>query len=41
MIESPTSTNVWINDPEVSPVLTQISKTCYAEKHAILVNRYT
>lgn len=27
MIETPASTNVWINDPEVSPVLSQISKT--------------
>ncbi|XP_014481319.1 PREDICTED: ubiquitin-associated domain-containing protein 1 [Dinoponera quadriceps] len=40
MIESPTSTNVWINDPEVSPVLSQISRTYHAEKHAIHMNRY-
>ena len=41
MIETPASTNVWINDPEVSPVLSQISKTYHAEKHAIHMNRYT
>ncbi|EFN87362.1 Ubiquitin-associated domain-containing protein 1 [Harpegnathos saltator] len=41
MIESPASTNVWINDPEVSPVLSQISKTYHAEKYAIHMNRYT
>lgn len=41
MLETPTSTSVWINDPEVSPVLSQIFKTYYAEKHAIHMNRYT
>ncbi|XP_025075026.1 ubiquitin-associated domain-containing protein 1 [Pogonomyrmex barbatus] len=41
MIETPASTNVWINDPEVSPVLSQISKTYHTEKHAIHMNRYT
>lgn len=41
MIESPASTNIWLNDPEVSPVLSQISKTYHAEKYAIHMNRYT
>ncbi|XP_028046643.1 ubiquitin-associated domain-containing protein 1 isoform X2 [Monomorium pharaonis] len=41
MIETPASANVWINDPEVSPVLNQISKTYHTEKHAIHMNRYT
>lgn len=41
MLETPASTNVWINDPEVSPVLSQILRTCHAEKHAIHMNRYT
>ncbi|KAK2577325.1 hypothetical protein KPH14_003454 [Odynerus spinipes] len=38
MLETPTSTSVWINDPEVSPVLSQIFKTYSAEKHAIHMN---
>ncbi|XP_071575076.1 ubiquitin-associated domain-containing protein 1 isoform X2 [Temnothorax nylanderi] len=41
MIETPASANVWINDPEISPVLSQISKTYHTEKHAIHMNRYT
>lgn len=41
MIETPTSANAWINDPEISPVLSQISKTYHTEKHAIHMNRYT
>ncbi|XP_018306539.1 ubiquitin-associated domain-containing protein 1 [Mycetomoellerius zeteki] len=41
MIETPASANVWINDPEIAPVLNQISKTYHTEKHAIHMNRYT
>lgn len=41
MIETPASANVWINDPEISPVLSQISKTYHTEKHTIHMNRYT
>ncbi|XP_070523175.1 ubiquitin-associated domain-containing protein 1 isoform X2 [Cardiocondyla obscurior] len=41
MIETPASANVWINDPEISPVLSQISRTYHTEKHAIHMNRYT
>lgn len=40
MLETPSLTNDWINDPEASPVLNQILKTYHAEKHAISVNRY-
>ncbi|XP_018350544.1 PREDICTED: ubiquitin-associated domain-containing protein 1 [Trachymyrmex septentrionalis] len=40
MIETPASANVWINDPEIAPVLNQISKTYHTEKHAIHMNRY-
>ncbi|XP_011700143.1 PREDICTED: ubiquitin-associated domain-containing protein 1-like isoform X1 [Wasmannia auropunctata] len=41
MIETPASANIWINDPEISPMLGQISKTYHTEKHAIHMNRYT
>nr|ACE75347.1 ubiquitin-associated domain-containing protein [Glyptapanteles indiensis] len=40
ILETPSSTSIWINDPEVSPVLSQIFKTYHAEKHAIHMNRY-
>ncbi|XP_053997726.1 ubiquitin-associated domain-containing protein 1 isoform X3 [Hylaeus anthracinus] len=40
ILETPTSTDVWINDPEVSPVLYRIIRTYYTEKHAIHMNRY-
>lgn len=40
MLETPTSTNIWANDPEVSPILTQIFRTYHSEKHALHVNRY-
>ncbi|XP_032455431.1 ubiquitin-associated domain-containing protein 1 isoform X2 [Nasonia vitripennis] len=40
MLETPTSTSLWMKDPQVSPVLSQIFKTYHAEKHAIHVNRY-
>lgn len=40
ILETPSSTSVWINDPEVSPVLSQIFKTYHSEKHAIHMNRY-
>jgi Kip1 ubiquitination-promoting complex protein 2 len=40
MLESPSSVNMWINDPDASPVLSQIFKTYHAEKHALQVNRY-
>ncbi|XP_033220457.1 ubiquitin-associated domain-containing protein 1 [Belonocnema kinseyi] len=40
ILETPSSTNLWINDPEVSPVLSQIFKTYHAEKHAIDMSRY-
>ncbi|XP_015521916.2 ubiquitin-associated domain-containing protein 1 [Neodiprion pinetum] len=40
MLESPMSANIWINDPEASPVLSQIFKTYHAEKHAIHMNRF-
>lgn len=40
MIEKPTSTSAWINDPEVFPALSQIFKIYTTEKHAIEMNRY-
>ncbi|XP_008560337.1 ubiquitin-associated domain-containing protein 1 [Microplitis demolitor] len=40
ILETPSSTSIWINDPEVSPVLSQIFKTYHSEKHAIHMNRY-
>lgn len=41
ILETPSSTSIWINDPEVSPVLSQIFKTYHSEKHAIHMNRYS
>jgi Kip1 ubiquitination-promoting complex protein 2 len=40
IIETPASANAWLNDPEVSPALSQISKTYQAEKHFIHMNRF-
>lgn len=40
MLESPMSANIWINDTEASPVLSQIFKTYHAEKQAIHMNRF-
>jgi hypothetical protein len=40
MLESPSSASNWINDPDASPVLSQIFKTYHAEKHALQVNHY-
>ncbi|XP_034951759.1 ubiquitin-associated domain-containing protein 1 [Chelonus insularis] len=40
ILETPSSTSIWINDPEVSPVLSQIFKTYHSEKHAIHMSRY-
>ncbi|XP_069668935.1 ubiquitin-associated domain-containing protein 1 isoform X2 [Periplaneta americana] len=40
MLENPSSANTWINDPDASPVLSQIFKTYHAEKHALQMNRY-
>jgi len=40
MLESPSSANMWISDPDASPVLSQIFKTYHAEKHALQTNRY-
>ncbi|XP_043280301.1 ubiquitin-associated domain-containing protein 1 [Venturia canescens] len=40
ILETPSTANVWINDPEISPVLSQIFKTYHAEKHAVQMNRY-
>lgn len=40
IIETPASANAWINDPEVSPALSQISKTYQAEKHFIHMSRF-
>ncbi|XP_011301501.1 ubiquitin-associated domain-containing protein 1 [Fopius arisanus] len=40
ILETPSSTSIWINDPEVSPVLSQIFKTYHSEKHVIHMNRY-
>ncbi|XP_015607297.1 ubiquitin-associated domain-containing protein 1 isoform X2 [Cephus cinctus] len=40
ILESPSATNMWINDPEASPILSQIFKTYHTEKHAIQMNRY-
>ncbi|XP_067001882.2 ubiquitin-associated domain-containing protein 1 [Anabrus simplex] len=39
MLENPGSANMWINDPDASPVLSQIFKTYHAEKHAQQINR--
>ncbi|KAL7302773.1 hypothetical protein TKK_0004816 [Trichogramma kaykai] len=41
MLETPSSTTIWMKDPQVSPVINQIFKTFHAEKHAIHVNRYS
>ncbi|XP_063234805.1 ubiquitin-associated domain-containing protein 1 [Bacillus rossius redtenbacheri] len=38
MLENPSSANMWINDPDASPVLNQIFRTYHAEKHALHVN---
>ena len=35
MLESPRSANMWFNDPDASPVLSQIFKTYHAERHAL------
>lgn len=40
MLETPASTNVWANDSEVSPALSQIFRTYHAEKHALHMNRF-
>ncbi|XP_011499025.1 PREDICTED: ubiquitin-associated domain-containing protein 1 isoform X2 [Ceratosolen solmsi marchali] len=40
MLETSKSTSIWMKDPQVSPILSQIFKTYHAEKHAILLNRY-
>ena len=40
MLETPSSANMWINDPDASPVLSQIFKTYHAEKHALQMNRF-
>ncbi|KAJ8688255.1 hypothetical protein QAD02_024050 [Eretmocerus hayati] len=40
MLESPMSAGVWMKDPLVSPVLSQIFRTYHSEKHTIQVNRY-
>jgi hypothetical protein len=34
MLESPWSANMWYNDPDAAPVLSQILKTYHAERHA-------
>lgn len=39
MLETPSASSVWINDPEIYPVFNQIFKTYHAEKHAIHMNR--
>lgn len=39
MLETPSTSSVWINDPEIYPVFNQIFKTYHAEKHAIHMNR--
>ncbi|XP_020288199.1 ubiquitin-associated domain-containing protein 1 isoform X2 [Pseudomyrmex gracilis] len=41
MIDIPAITTVWASDPEISPVLNQITKTYHAEKHALHMNRYS
>lgn len=33
MLESPRSANMWYNDPDAAPVLSQIFKTHHAERH--------
>jgi Kip1 ubiquitination-promoting complex protein 2 len=35
LIEEPNSTGKWLNDPETSPVLSQIFRIYHAEKHAV------
>jgi hypothetical protein len=37
MLESPRSANMWFNDPDAAPVLSQIFKTYHAERHALQV----
>lgn len=39
MLETP-SADIWINDPEVLPVINPIIKIYHVEKHAIHMNRY-
>nr|CAD7395829.1 unnamed protein product [Timema poppensis] len=38
MLENPSCANMWINDPDASPILSQIFKTYHAEKHALQMN---
>ncbi|PNF36614.1 Ubiquitin-associated domain-containing protein 1 [Cryptotermes secundus] len=38
LLENPSSANIWMNDPDASPVLTQIFKIYQAEKHALQTN---
>ncbi|XP_043262528.1 ubiquitin-associated domain-containing protein 1 [Colletes gigas] len=40
ILETPTSMNVWINDPEVSLIINRIHRIYHAEKYAIQMNRY-
>ncbi|KZC11611.1 Ubiquitin-associated domain-containing protein 1 [Dufourea novaeangliae] len=40
MLESPTSINVWMSDPEISLALNQIFRIYHVEKHAIYINQY-
>jgi hypothetical protein len=35
LLENRNSVNIWMNDPDASPVLTQIFKIYHAEKHAL------
>lgn len=35
MVESPRSANMWFNDPDAAPVLSQIFKTYHAERHTL------
>lgn len=39
LLENPNSASMWMNDPDASPVLSQIFKTYQAEKHALQINR--
>jgi hypothetical protein len=38
LLENPNSANIWMNDPDASPVLSQIFKIYQAEKHALQMN---
>ncbi|XP_026479967.1 ubiquitin-associated domain-containing protein 1-like [Ctenocephalides felis] len=41
MLDSHAALNMWLNDPEASPILSHILRTYHAEKHALAVNQFS